>query len=114
MILVEKSTAPVRIYVPLNGYAGTPQTVAFSARSTADNTEVVLVPGGWTISRQGGADAAFVAIVLTLPEDMPLGEWEYTLTADGATVSQGILRVSEGAAATVQYNANDDYKQYGE
>lgn len=114
MIIVQKSTYPVRMYVPLNGYTQQPQELAFSAISTADNTALELVITKSVIAEFGANTGAFIALYVTLPEDMALGEWEYTLAADGEAVSQGIMQVTEDGGEPAQYNANDEYKQYGE
>lgn len=49
---------------------------------------------------------------ITLPEGIAPGEYEYTLTADGETVSTGVMVVTEGEKKPEQYNNEITYEQY--
>lgn len=114
MILADKDATPARFYVPLNGFDFDPLEMVLEAFSTADNTVTMLVVDDWEIHTEGGVKEAFARLEVTLPLDMPLGEYEYTLTADGETVSRGILQVLESQAEPMQYNKEIVYRQYGE
>ena len=52
------------------------------------------------------------AVSVELPEGMQPGEYEYTLTAGGTTVSTGVLIVGEYNQEREQYNKTITYEQY--
>lgn len=49
---------------------------------------------------------------ITLPEGMPDGEYEYTVTAGGEVISSGLAIVGEPKAAVTSYDKPIQYEQY--
>ena len=47
-----------------------------------------------------------------LPDGIPDGEYNYTATVDGVTVSCGLAYVGDFSAASVEYNNSLEYEQY--
>lgn len=105
------------IYIPNNSKI--PQTVTipvasplsgafvFSLRSTVDRREVM------TTSGTAGAKRLTVQVTATIPAGLPNGEYEYTLTQNGAAVDTGVAILGAWAREK-QYHENIEFKQYGE
>jgi len=113
MVAINTSERVQRIFVPLPMPA--PQDrVALKAQNTTDHSEVVFDIQRWDV--QG----FLLLLVVGLPENgFYEGEWEYTLAyvdGNGDTIlTSGLMDAREkDAPAVVQYEANTEYKQYGE
>jgi len=114
MLYIDKSKTSATLLVPTNGceLPSTTETPSLVARSTSDLVSVPL-SGVWSYP-----SPKFAQIVLTVPQALTLGEWEYEYAAskDGASrvLSTGILRVVAGEDEVKEYNETTNYKQYGE
>lgn len=114
MIYIDKSQTTATLLVPTNGHAlpSTQETPALVVRSTSENRELEL-QGEWSYP-----STEFASLSLTIPEDLSVGEWEYTykaIASEGSRIlSTGILQVVEEESETKQYNQPISYKQYGE
>lgn len=111
MINIATEDLVLVLYIPHNGHilpddAG----MVLAARSTHDLGEsLVFTMQGWEVSGD------YVKACVERPEGLHEGEWEYTLAADGAVISNGLMQVGQmpGEAAVVQYNKEVEYKEYG-
>lgn len=111
MLTIEIKQPTQQLYIPRNGRAveGLP---LLRFVSTADNTAPALdVP-----VEEAVEDGRYLRLVVSLPEGLHDGEWEYELTADGAVVSCGLATVTGSDRVNViQYNdgKEQEYQEYG-
>ena len=105
MIYLLNQTDAQAVYVPKNG--GVPDgDLAFKAKSTMElATEVDA-----EVLNLGISDL-YVNIAVTLPEGVPNGEYEYSLTAGGILVSSGLLVIGDTTSPD-QYNHTITYEQF--
>lgn len=113
MVAINTSERVQRIFVPIP-IPAPEDRVALKAQNTTDHSEVVFTIQEWDV--QG----FLLLLVIGLPEKgFYPGEWEYTLAyvdGNGETIlSSGLMDAREkDEAAAIQYEANTEYKQYGE
>lgn len=108
-------TSPDRVqvlYIPFNGMAPADGAeLGLIARSTHDESpRLAFTWKGWELSGN------FVKACVELPEGLHAGEWEYTLTdSEGVVYSRGLMQVGAmpADAASVQYNNETEYQEYG-
>lgn len=106
---------PSALMIPRNREAFPVAATSLQVRNTTDNLELVIPVAGCVL------EGDYARLVLgALPEGFHAGEWEYTLTAtdrEGVVTSAatGILSVTGEPATNVkQYEAETNYKQYGD
>lgn len=59
-----------------------------------------------------GGSALYYRILLSLPEGLDNGEYEYALEQSGVKVGTGIIKIGEGGESTEEYNSDIEYEQY--
>lgn len=106
---------PAALLVPRNREPFPVAATSLQVRNTTDNLVLEIPVTGCTL------DGDYARLVLgTLPEGFHAGEWEYTLTAKDedevvTSAATGILSVTgEPATDVKQYEAETNYKQYGD
>ena len=105
MLYLEKIEDAQVLFVPRNGKIPDGE-VKFVAKSTVDLSVEIDLP-----SINLDISALYMHLAVTVPEDCPTGEFEYTVTAGGEKVSTGLLIVGEGFRPT-QYEKSITYEQY--
>lgn len=114
MVFVNTNEQTQRLYIPVPVPAGTGEGVTFQVRSTSDEVEVIFpvaeaTPQGFTL-----------ALAVGLPHrNFHAGEWSYLLGYTGTDgehyEATGLLTAEDRTPdASVQYNEQIRYKQYGE
>lgn len=105
MIYLNNTSTPQGFFVPKNGTTP-PGDLVFKAKSTVTLKEEVS---------QAVTDLRtsemFFSISITLPANVPSGEYAYTLLAGNTPVSIGILIIGETFRPT-QHNTDITYKEY--
>lgn len=71
----------------------------------ADDLQVV-------VAAQGDASRLYYVVNVELSEDVTEGEYEYTASVDGETVSCGLAIVGDPVAAVTSYDKPVQYEQY--
>lgn len=105
MIYLQNTTESQVMFIPRNGV--TPQgELVFKAKSTID-LEVEI---NQVVTDLQTSDLYF-NLALTLPTDLPNGEYEYTLAAGEILVSSGLLVIGENGKPN-EYNKVITYEQY--
>ena len=105
MLYLEKNDEAQVLFVPRNGNP-VEGGLVFRAKSTIDlTTEIDLPVVDLRIS------FIFLHIAVTVPEDAPTGEYEYTVTTGDDVVSTGLLIIGENSHPE-QYNIAIEYDQY--
>lgn len=111
MLTIEITKPAQQVYVPRNGRA-LEAPVRLCAVSTADNTSPALdIPVAEAVE-----DGRYLRLVVSIPEGLHDGEWEYELTAGGHQVSTGLMTVTGSDRVTfIQYNdqKEQEYQEYG-
>ena len=112
MVNITSQDRVLVLYIPSNGT--TPATGAqlgLIVRSTHDNgPRLAFTFQVWEVS------GTFIKVCVERPEGLHEGEWEYTLRdSEGVIFSRGLMMVGAmpADAASVQYNREIDYKEYG-
>lgn len=114
MLYIDKTQTTAALLIPTNGceLPGTGETPSLVVKSTPDLLSVDLT-GTWSYP-----STKFARLDLTVPENLTLGEWEYTYAAAGEqgsrVLSTGILRVVQSEDEVTEYGTTTNYKQYGE
>ena len=106
MIYLDDKTTPQAMFIPkaVTGQAG---ELSLRMVSTVDNTTPVDV----TVVNVDTHDL-YYNVAVALPEDAQPGEYEYTLTAGGIVVSDGIVIVGEPKNQYNEYGNQEQYEQY--
>ena len=112
MVNITSQDRVLVLYIPSNGIIPNSETeLRLIVRSTHDNgPRLVFIFQGWEVS------GAFIKVCVERPEGLHEGEWEYTLQdSKGVIFSRGLMMVGAmpADAASVQYNREIDYKEYG-
>lgn len=105
MIYLRNSTESQVMYIPKNGDVAEGDLV-FSARNTIDLETEVSLP-----VTDLGLSSLYFNLAVSLPADLPDGEYEYNLTIGDVPVSTGLLVIGEDST-TSQYNKDITYEQY--
>lgn len=94
------------VSVPLNGTVpdGVPQ---FRIRSTVDLSETEVAVIGHS------AGPIYLSMAVMMPPGLPDGSYEYDLSVNGTTVSQGCLQIGEYRPEGKEYEKEITYRQYG-
>lgn len=105
MIYLQNTQESQVMFIPRNGE--TPQgDLVFRAKSTIDlAVEINQVVTDLQTS------GLYFNLAITLPADVPVGEYEYTLSAGDIPVSSGLMVVGEQSHPS-QYNKEIIYEQY--
>ena len=105
MIYLQNTQESQVMFIPRNGE--TPQgDLVFRAKSTID----LAVEINQAVTDLRTSDQYF-NLAVTLPADVPVGEYEYTLSAGNIPVSSGLLVIGENSHPS-QYNKEITYEQY--
>ena len=113
MVAINTSEKVQRIFIPLPMPAPEDR-VTLQAENTTDHSIVAFDINEWAV------EGFLLRLVVSLPDKgFYPGEWEYTLAyVDGngeVVLTSGLMDAREKEeAAAVQYEANTEYKQYGE
>lgn len=105
MIYLQNTTESQVVFVPKNG-AVPSGSLVFKAKSTIDLSQEI---------NQGVTDLdtsdLYFNLAVTLPADLPNGEYEYTLSVGEILLSSGLLVIGENSDPS-QYNKEITYEQY--
>ncbi len=105
MVYLNNTTEAQVLFIPKDG-AMADGDLIFRAKSTIDlETEIDL----FVIDLQ--TSDLYFNLSLTLPEGVPVGEYEYTLTAGDEVMSTGLLVIGENFHPR-QYEKDITYEQY--
>ena len=105
MIYLQNTTESQVMFIPRNGV--TPQgDLVFKAKSTID-LEVEI---NQAVTDLQTSDLYFY-LAIELPAGLPDGEYEYTLSSEGDTLSTGLLVVGDYSEPN-EYDKNITYEQY--
>lgn len=105
MIYLQNITKSQVMFIPRNGV--TPQgDLVFKAKSTID-LEVEI---NQVVTDLQTSDLYF-NLAISLPTDLPNGEYEYTLAVGEILVSSGLLVIGENSKPS-EYNKVITYEQY--
>ena len=105
MIYLRNTTEPQELLIPRNG-TGAVEGLLFTAVNTVDLTMRI----DQEVTDQAGSDL-YAKVSVSLPEDIPDGEYEYTLSAGDTLVSSGLLVVGDYAKPN-EYDKEISYEQY--
>ena len=105
MIYLRNSTEPQELLIPRNG-TGAAEGLLFTAVNTVDLTMRI----DQEVTDQAGSDL-YAKVSVSLPEDIPDGEYEYALSAGDTLVSSGLLVVGDYAKPN-EYDKGISYEQY--
>lgn len=105
MIYLQNNTESQVMFVPKNGTA-TGGALVFEAKSTID-LDVAI---SQEVTDMLTSDLYYV-FGINLPDGIPDGEYQYTLTDDGTIASTGLLVVGENFDQS-QYLKEISYEQY--
>lgn len=105
MIYLRMTTDAQVVFIPRSLREVTGK-LTFIARSTIDKKELIR-------SRVVDLETSelYYRLSLALGDDLPVGEYEYLLTDDAGTLSQGLLMIGEFASFH-EYNKSIEYEQY--
>ena len=104
MIYLHNTSEAQVVFIPRNGV--TPEgDLVFKAKSTIDLTDFSQV-----VTYLQTSDL-YYNLAVTLPADLPDGEYEYTLAAGDITLSSGLLVIGENFSPS-EYNKTITYEQY--
>lgn len=105
MIYLQNTTDPQVVFVPRN--VETPEgSIVFRAKSTID----LAVEVDMVVTDLRTSDL-YYNIAVALPEGIPDGEYEYTLSVGDNILSSGMMMVGE-ASDPSEYNKDITYEQY--
>lgn len=105
MLYLQNTEEAQVLFVPRNCEIPSGDLV-FKAKSTIDlATEIDLPVVNLDVS------GLYLHLAVTIPEDCPNGEYEYTVLAGDEVVSTGILIIGENSTPE-QYNHTIEYDQY--
>ena len=105
MIYLDNTSESQVMYVPKNGTIPDGDLV-FKAKSTID----LVVEINEVVTDLRTSDLYF-NLAIALPEGLPDGEYEYTLSCGDAILSTGLL-VLGGLSHPSEYNKEIEYEQY--
>ena len=110
MLYIDQNETGATLLFPSDGHALPASDVqpAVVVRSTVGLFELPL-EGEWDYPSE-----SFWALVLDAPAGLTPGEWEWTLSLEGETVSVGILQVGEPSVEYEQYQHTAEFEQYDE
>ena len=105
MLYLQNTRDPQAVSVPRSCKLSQGQ-VTFQARSTVDlDTVIDLQVLNLNLSR------LYVDIAVIVPEESPVGEYEYILSVDGEVQTTGLLQIGDFGKAG-QYEKTITYEQY--
>lgn len=106
MIYLQNTQEAQAVYVPKNGGETPGGDLVFKARNNIDLTnEIDLYVADLQVSD------LYYYLAVTLPENIPDGEYEYTLSFEETILSTGLLIVGETTQPS-QYEKEITYEQY--
>lgn len=105
MIYLRNTTEPQELLIPRNG-TGAVERLLFTAVNTVDLARRI----DQEVTDQAGSDL-YAKVSVSLPEDIPDGEYEYTLSDGDTLVSSGLLVVGDYAKPN-EYDKEISYEQY--
>lgn len=108
MVYLENTSESQVIYVPRHGIAAAGDLV-FTAVNTID-LEAEIIENVLDLA----SSERYYSLALHLPEGLPCGEYEYTLTGGGTVLSTGLLVVGDTSAKPDEYEKDITYEQYTE
>ena len=89
MIYLRNTTEPQELLIPRNG-TGAVEGLLFTAVNTVDLARRI----DQEVTDQAGSDL-YAKVSVSLPEDIPDGEYEYTLSAGDTRVPSGPMVIGE-------------------
>lgn len=105
MIYLQNTSESQVMFIPRNG--STPSgDLVFKAKSTIDLSEGI---NQVVIDLQ--TSDLYYNLGISLPADLPNGEYEYTLTSGEIVLSQGLLVIGDNFHPS-EYNKEISYEQY--
>lgn len=105
MIYLKNTTEAQVMFIPRSLRAVNGR-LTFIARNTIDKKELIRSE---VLDLE--TSELYYRLSLALGEGLPVGEYEYLLTDDAGTLSQGLLMVGEFASFH-EYNKSIEYEQY--
>lgn len=106
MIYLQNIRTPQVLFVPKSGETPSGELV-FKAKSTIDlDTKIEQAVSDL------GTSKLYFNLAVSVPENIPNGEYEYTLEASGQVLSSGILIVGDIPALSYEYEKSITYEQY--
>lgn len=105
MIYLQNTTEPQALFIP-RSQRGVEGTLHFSAESNMELADLISID----VSDLDTSDL-YYDLSVTLPDDLPGGEYDYRLTDDAGILSQGILVVGDSFTID-QYEKDVEYEQY--
>lgn len=106
MIYLKNDINPQTVRIPKNGFTGSGELV-LTIRNTVSLTEYGIDISAWTSGQ------LYVTATVVLPEEIPSGSYEYTLSCKGITVSSGCLQLTDDSLGVTEYVKDVEYRQYG-
>jgi hypothetical protein len=108
MLYLDNTTEAQGVLVPRDGQSAEGLDLHFRAVSTVDLSTLLDTPVS-----DLGTSGQYFRIAVELPEGAADGEYEYTLSGNGVTLSTGLLCVGELPDVTrSEYNKSIEYEQY--
>lgn len=109
MIYLKNITAKQVLRVPVSGLGEGAETPTFVLRSTTDNREVYEL--AW---QEGVQEVDYLRGMITLPDGLPVGEYEYALSEGTQVLGRGVAQVGDYASVTVAPKEEETitFKQY--
>lgn len=97
------------------------QTISIPRNGGGDGESPLSMLMWNTIDRSGctidvtlaGLSEMYFGVSISLPDDLPDGEYEYTLKQGGIAISCGLMIIGEPEEPS-EYNKHIEYEQYGE
>lgn len=105
MIYLQNTTESQALFIP-RSQRGVEGTLHFSAESNMELADLISID----VSDLDTSDL-YYDLSVTLPADLPGGEYDYRLTDDAGILSQGILVVGDSFTID-QYEKDVEYEQY--
>jgi len=106
MIYLQNTQEAQVVYVPRSDGSRPSGDLVFIAKSTID----LAVEINQTVTDLQTSDLYF-NLAIELPAGLPDGEYEYTLSSEGDTLSTGLLVVGDYSKPN-EYDKNITYEQY--
>lgn len=105
MVYLQNTTDAQVLMIPRDGNRES-GILSLKVRNTTDQQKFTL-----EVSDLETSDHYF-NLAVTLPEELPTGEYEYSLEKDGIRFSQGLLMIGDFSSPS-QYETAINYQQYG-
>lgn len=106
MIYLQNTQEAQVVYVPRSNGGRSQGDLVFKAKNTINLEDEVDVH----VTDLQVSDLYYY-LAVSLPENVPDGEYEYTLSAEGETLSTGLLVVGDYSKPN-EYDKNITYEQY--